>query len=241
MKTNSKKSEKEKKEFIIALVIVGVLVLAFILSFFLPDLIKEWKYKLSLVSFTQTETHVTDENGNKYYVLNRSVEAISTDGVYGLLEDKEYRFIGFMHEKDQTPLYIVEHERDMKGMVLRLETAEEITISNFSPISADICFATSDYPYDYLVAADKYLENGGNNKNDEEYINLIFDALVDGKEVPSPMTQESASRIKLKSQKYPGLYYTVMFITDKNGISYLQDVGSGKCVLSPDKLTVRMS
>ncbi len=241
MKTNQKKAKKEKKEFIIATVIVIALILALVLSFFLPDLIKEWKYKLSLVSFTRTENYIEDENGNKFFISNRSVEAIGEDGVYGLLDGKEYRFIGFMHEKDKTPSYIVEFENGTKGAVLRLEGAEEITISNFAPVSADICFATSDYPYDYLVAADKYLDNGGNNKNDEEYIQLIYDSLVNGKEVPSPMAQESASRIKLKSKKYPGLYYTVMFITDKNGISYLQDVGSGKCVLSPDKLTVRMS
>jgi competence protein ComGC len=235
------KLSKEKREFKIALIIVIVIVAILLSTLFLPDLIKEWKYKASLVKLTAKDSYLLDEDGNKYYTLNRSVEAVNTDGVFGLLDGKEFCFIDFMHTDGVLPSYIVEHTNGIKGSVLRLESASDITLSDFSPVSADICTKDSEYPYDYFVAPDEYLNNGGSSRNDEEYINLIYDALTKGEEVNPPKQQVSSLRVKLKSQKYPGLYYSIAFSTDENGISYLCDIGSGKYVLSPDKLTVRLS
>ncbi len=235
------KFEKEKRDFQIALIIVGAIIIILISSVFLPDLIKEWKYKASLSKLVAEESYLIDEDGNKYYALNRSVEAVNTDGVFGLLDGDEYCFIDFMHVEGTPPAYIVEYKNKIKGTVLRHSSAANITLSNFMPVSADICSGASDYPYDYFVAPDEYLQNGGTNRNDEEYINLIYDTLTAGEEVTPPKQQVSSLRIKLKSQRYPGLYYTVIFATDENGISYLYDIGAGKYVLCPDKLTVRLS
>ncbi len=235
------KRSKEKREFKIALIIVIVIVAILVSTMFLPDLIKEWKYKASLVKLTAKDSYLLDENGNKYYTLNRSVEAINTDGVFGLLEGHEFCYIDFMKTDGAPPSYIVEHKNGIKGTVLRIESAPDITLADFMPVSADICLKDSDYPYDYFIAPDEYLSNSGTSKNDEEYINLIYDTLTNGKEVNPPKQQVSALRIKLKSQKYPGLYYSVIFSTDENGISYLGDIGSGKYVFAPDKLTVRLS
>lgn len=237
----SKKEEKEKKDFKIALIIVGVIVLIFVSCLFLPDLIKEWSYKASLEKLVAEESYLLDEEGRKYYALNRSVEAVNTDGVFGLLDGEEYCFIDFMHEDGVPPSYIVEYKNQTKGTVLRLQSALDITLERFMPVSADICSSNSDYPHDYFIAPDEYLGNGGENRNDEEYVNLIYDSLVSGEEVSAPLTHASSLRIRLKSQRYPGLYYTVSFVTDENGISYLCDIGSGKYVHCPDKLTVRLS
>jgi hypothetical protein len=235
------KIQKEKRDFKIALIIVISIVAILISSLFLPDLIKEWIYKSSLSKLKAEESYLVDEKGNKYYALNRAVEAVSTDGVFGLLGEDEYCFIDFMHEDGVPPAYIVEYKNQIKGTVLRINNAANITLANFMPVSADICQNTNDYPFDYFVAPDEYLGNGGTSRNDEEYVNMIHEALTTGEEVSPPMNQETALRIKLKSQKYPGLYYTVIFATDENGISYLCDLGSGKYVLCPDKLTVRLS
>ncbi len=242
---NLKKRQQEDKNFKISLSITCAILLVFVLGFFgtkyLPDLIKEWKYKASLVDFTRQESYIVDENGNKFYATNRSLEAINTDLAYGLLDGAEYRFISFMHEEGKIPEYIVRYENGQKGEVLRLENAKNITLSDFLPVSADICPSNSSYPNDYFIAHDKYLQNGKNNKNDEEYINMVFDSLTKGEEVSPPLTQKSSVWLKLKSQKYPGLYYCVVFVLDENEIAYLYDVGSGKYVLAPDKLTVRLS
>jgi hypothetical protein len=241
MKSKTKKNTNQNKEFTIALIIVLIVVAIVVSTIFLPDLIREWRYRASLVDFVASDTYITDENGNKFYALNRSVEAINTDGVYGLLDGDEYCYIDFMKKEGETPEYIVEYKNKTMGTVLRRDDVGDVTLSVFEPISADICSSTTEYPFDYFIAPDEYLENGGNKRNDEEYMNLIFNSLMNEKEVNAPEKQASALRLKLKSKKYPGLYYTVVFMTDENGISYLYDVGSGKYVLSPDKLTVRLS
>ncbi len=242
-KQNKEKQKliKEKRDFKIALIIVIVIIAILVSTLFLPDLIKKIKYKASLVKLTAVESYLLDEDGNKYYALNRSVEAVNTDGVFGILDGKEYCFIDFMHIDGVPPSYIVECNDQLKGTVLRINNAADISLSTFMPVSADICAKESDYPFDYFVAPDEYLNNGGTSRNDEEYVNLIYDTLTKGEEVAPPKEQVSSLRIKLKSQRYPGLYYTVAFATDENGISYLCDIGSGKYVVSPDKLTVRLS
>lgn len=240
----NKQKEKEKqenKEFKIALIIVASVLVIIISAIFLPPVIKEWIYKASLVKLTAEDAYLLDEDGNKYYALNRSVEAVNTDGVFGLLDGDEYCYIDFMHEDGVPPAYIVERKDNVKGTVLRIQSAADITLSTFMPVSADICTQYAEYPYDYFVAPDEYLGNGGTSRNDEEYINLIYEALTTGKEVNPPKDTKTTIRIKLKSQKYPGLYYTVVFNTDENGISYLYDIGSGKYVSCPDKVTVRLS
>ena len=136
--TNSKEQKNQNKEFIIALIIVIIIVSVFVSTIFLPDIIADLKYKASLVDLVASDTYITDENGNKYYALNRSVEAINTDGVYGLLDDDEYCFIDFMKKEGEAPDYIVEYRGKIKGTVLRLESAAEITLADFQPVSADI-------------------------------------------------------------------------------------------------------
>lgn len=237
----NQKIKQENKEFKIALIIVAAVVMILISAIFLPPLIKQWIYKASLSKLVAEDSYLVDEDGNKYYALNRSVEAVNTDGVFGLLDGDEYCYIDFMHTEGVPPAYIVEYKNNVKGTVLRLQNTADITLKTFMPISADICTQYADYPIDYFVAPDEYLENGGTNRNDEEYINLIYDALINGEEMPTPSKQEKTLRIKLKSKKYPGLYYTVIFTTDENGISYLYDIGSGKYVSCPDKVTVRLS
>jgi|GEM_PF-5060962 len=239
------KRKQEDREFKISLIIVCGIVAFFGIIYFsvnhLPSLIEEWKYKSNISNLSQTKDYITDEKGNNFYQTNRSVEAINTDGVFGILDGTQYYFINFMHEEGKIPNYIVEYKNETKGDVLRLETAEEITLSSFSPISADICPSTSNYPNDYFVAPDEYLNNGGNSRNDEEYINMICNALLNEEEVKRPLNQKDSTWIKLKSQKFPGLYYSVVFMTDENDIAYLYDIGSGKYVYAPDKLTVRLS
>ncbi len=244
----SKKEQKQKqeeREFKIALAIVCSIVAIGAITYFsvkhLPSIIEEWRYRASIVDLTQSENYISDENGNKFYLTNRSVEAINTDGVYGVLGGSQYCFINFMNEEGKTPNYIVEYKNETKGDVLRLESAEDITLSSFEAISADICPASSNYPNDYFVAPDEYLNNGGNSRNDEEYINMICEALEKGEKASEPLTQSSSTWIKLKSKKFPGLYYSVVFTVDENEIAYLYDIGSGKYVYAPDKLTVRLS
>jgi competence protein ComGC len=63
------KLSKEKREFKIALIIVIVIVAILLSTLFLPDLIKEWKYKASLVKLTAKDSYLLDEDGNKYYCI----------------------------------------------------------------------------------------------------------------------------------------------------------------------------
>ncbi len=224
------------KELAISLSIIGVIVLIILGFTFLPDMIKEWKRKASIVDFEQEEAYIVDENGNKFYMLNNCVEAMAKTGLYGRLDGVEYYYITKMGKEGEKPLFIVEYFEDSLGFVYRREDAEDLTLESFTPISADICLGATDYPIDYLVAHDKYLENGGNKSNDEPLINMIVDSLTKGAEVDMPMKQKSLWQIKLKSKEYPGLYFTVQFITDINGISYLYNPLDGKYVKAPDEL-----
>ncbi len=240
IKEQKKKSSKEKKEFIIALCIVIFIVFLLVISKFLPGMIDDLKYKMSLVEFTMGENCIIDDEGNTFYMLSPAVEAINEDTLYGNMEDMEFYRIYFMTNEGETPKYIVENLGEYLGYVYRLESEENITLSNFDSIAADIFLSEAETPHDHFIAHDKYLENGGSSSNDEDMVNLLTESLLNGEPTSAP-TVSSSLKIKLKSQKYPGLYYVTMYIEDESGVSYLYDVGSGKYVNCPDELTVRLS
>jgi hypothetical protein len=161
------------KELAISLSIIGVILLIILGFTFLPDMIKEWKRKASIVDFKQEETYIVDENGNKFYMLNNCIEAMAKTGLYGRLDGVEYYYITKMGKEGEKPQFIVEYLIDSIGFVYGREDAEKISLNSFTPISADICLGATDYPIDYLVAHDKYLENGGNIIDACRYANAV--------------------------------------------------------------------
>lgn len=72
--------------------------------------------------------------------------------------------------------------------------------------------------------------------DDGETVSGIVRLLESEDEAPLPSGVSQVMDICFTSAKYPGLYYTVQYITDSGGTSYLRDRGAGICVLARDVL-----
>ncbi len=90
----------------------------------------------------------------------------------------------------------------------------------------------------------KYLDEEDKNPNlqdDSELVYSIRDSLIYDEKVS--VTAELTDKmyyLRLLSADYPGLYYTVVYVTDVNGEQYLLDRGTNQYVLARDDLVARM-
>jgi len=119
------------------------------------------------------------------------------------------------------------------AFVYRAESEPEITLSLFAPVSAKI-FMEDEWVDSF------YAENvdGGEGF---AYVKMITDAFKSPVEAtPTGAYDEAWFSIRLYSENYPGLYYEISFITDINGVSYLNDEVTDTLVPAPDELTLRM-
>lgn len=185
-----------------------------------------------------------DKESNIQYIVcaRRAVKPLqvgaeyATDGentYYKIPWEKAERFICDQIEGD--------------SWVYRASTVEDITINNFNPISALVYLEGERSLYvSTFFCEEKYLpeeKKNEDNQDDSAIIYAIRDVLISGERVTvaiNNISYEDEYFIRLMSVDYPGIYYTVVFFTDKNGEAYLRDRGTNDVVLAPDNVVLRM-
>ncbi len=133
-----------------------------------------------------------------------------------------------------------------ENLLVRAKDVEEPDLSNFDPIYAAI-FDNSNTRYITSFYADEeYLleeERGKNPTQDTALCRLIANQLTNGEAVTvkdSDILKNDMFFIRLCSQKYPGLYYLVVFYGATDGRYYLLDRANKKTVYCPYDIIVRM-
>lgn len=136
---------------------------------------------------------------------------------------------------------------DADDCVYRASSIEEITVKNFNPVAVDVYVEGTDSRYlasfycspDLLP--DELKKNG--QQDDSALVYSIRDSMINDQRVTvaeNDILEEDMYHLRLLSADYPGLYYDLLFFTDKNGEEYLMDRGTGEYVLARDDLVTRM-
>ncbi len=180
---------------------------------------------------------VDDETGITYVRCPLGIGANTLDYVY-LTVGKSIDLYKIDFE-DPKQFISEAKNADFGSYVYRAEGTPELTVANFEPGAGTIhkgSFETGQF-YSPEVAG----SSNGRLEDGTKYIEAIVEALAGDNVTPTGESKEEDEfEIRLLSKKYQGLYYTVEFFTDENGIAYLHDLVTGKTVRSPDMLTVRM-
>jgi len=185
-----------------------------------------------------------DENDIQYVLCSplavrpfyeaREQDAYATDG------KNVYYKIQF-----EDPKRFVCDKQEGVSFVYRNAELEDITISNFFPIAAQIYLGDTAY-LSTFYCEQKYLPEELRDENapdDSALVYAIRDALIKDEAVyvsAEHMSDKNTYYIRLLSAAYPGLYYLVVFFTDIKGEAYLVDRGTGKTVLCPDIVKARI-
>jgi hypothetical protein len=174
-------------------------------------------------------------------------------GLYAVTAGEEYLKVK-LGESEQT-YFQVEFEDPKKflcfedsgeNLLVRAKDVEEPTLSTFDPIAALVYNETNTVFITNLFADAEYLPEGekyNNPTEDSDLCRMIADQLVNGEAVTvkdSDILKNDMFFIRLLSQKYPGLYYLVVFYGATDGRYYLLDRANGKTVYCPNDIIVRM-
>lgn len=131
-------------------------------------------------------------------------------------------------------------------LLVRAKDFEEPTLATFDPIAAFIYNDTNTVQITNFFADAEYLPEGSKYNNpteDSDLCRMIASQLTTGEAVEvnsADILKDDMFFIRLLSQKYPGLYYLVVFYGATDGRYYLFDRAAGKTVLCPYDVIVRM-
>ncbi len=130
-------------------------------------------------------------------------------------------------------------------LLVRNKDIEEPTLYTFEPIAAEVYNETNAVKVTTFYADEKYLpedeKNGVVGDRDSALCQSIATAIENGEDVAvDNISTEDMFFIRLLSKKYPGLYYLVVFFGNGTGRYYLRDRATGKTVVCPNEITVRM-
>ncbi len=236
MAKNNTADGKLKEAFGIIAVILGtglILLLVYLLSHCEFDRAPD-PHKGSLES---NYTIVDEESGIKYIRCPQGIGANFIKDEYLAIGSGNIKFYTIVFED---PTRFISEAKDALGgtYVYRSEDTEEIKLENYAPISAGIYKNDIEIDNFYVNSvAEEYSITDGSMLTEH-----IKEALLTNKDVEhtGTYTDENDFQIRLYSQKYPGLYYEVLFFTNTDGVAYLMDGVTGKTVLCPDIVTVEM-
>lgn len=144
----------------------------------------------------------------------------------------------------EDPTEFLCYEYDGYYYLVRNKDIKEPTIAEFEPIAAGIYNSTdlikiSDFLADKEFISDEYT---GDGKRDTYLCQLVAEHLINGEPVDFTSAEgetESVFYLHLYSQKYPGLYYRVIFF-GFNGRYFLRDASTNTTVYCPRDIIVRM-
>lgn len=132
------------------------------------------------------------------------------------------------------------------SFVYRASTVEDITVKNFNPIAIRVYLEGTNSQYlTTFYCEQKYLDEEDKNVNlqdDSALVYSIRDSLINDEKVTvnAEFSTDNMYYFRLLSQDYPGLYYSVVYLTDVNGEQYLLDRGTNEYILARDDLVARM-
>ncbi|MBR2901413.1 MAG: hypothetical protein IKC39_04135, partial [Clostridia bacterium] len=138
------------------------------------------------------------------------------------------------------------YEDSGEFLLVRNKNTEEPTLATFDPIAAFIYNETNTVKITNFFADAEYLPEGSKYNNpteDSDLCRLIANQLTNGEAVEvnsGDILKDDMFFIRLLSQKYPGLYYIVVFYGATDGRYYLFDRAADKTVLCPYDIIVRM-
>lgn len=192
-------------------------------------------------SLASTTTVVDKKTGITYVRCPYGIGANTLKDVY--LSIGSGNTIITMHEiAFEDPKKYISEAKDAFGgsFVYRAEDTEEITLNSFAPIGAEIFTGELNVSIDRFFSK-AMAEEDSNLEDGSKYVDLIKNALTnDNAATPTGEFTDKEYYIRLHSKNFPGLYYQVTFRKDVNGVAYLQDDVTGKLVVSPDELTIRI-
>ncbi len=132
---------------------------------------------------------------------------------------------------------------DGELMVLRAKDVEEPTLDKFDPVAGAIYDINNTILISRIYIDEDYLSQlpATDYVGETALCKTIAKALCEGKDVgrPANTNDNDTYNIRLFSEKYPGLYYNVLF-TSAKGRYYLIDRATGKAVYAPDEVIARM-
>ena len=241
MNKKAPKKNEKLRELLIILAVLGGVTLILVSVMLIPSCKRYFREKDPAAhSGTYGEkdevVFVDESTGIGYVRCPAGIGANTLDYVYLKLGDsvKLYK-IDFEDPK----MYISEAKNaDFGSYVYRAENVEPLTLESFVPCAATIHrngFETGRFYAPELAEENSSLEDG------TKYIDAITSAFTgESAELTGPITDENTFEIRLLSREHQGLYYTVTFFTDENGVAYLEDSVTGKTVTAPDIIKIRM-
>ena len=180
--------------------------------------------------------------GREYLLCgNFSVYGINKGEKYAVLDGEEVYTVEF---EDPSRFLCIDDSGDL--VIYRAAGLPEMTVEEFGAIAAFIYDSSNTRWISSFYADDEYLpedQRGINESQDSALCYAITKALSEGENIDVPSDDILSSNryfIRLLSQKYPGLYYPVVFYGDVQGRFYLRDRAAGKTVLCPREVLARM-
>jgi hypothetical protein len=118
---------------------------------------------------------------------------------------------------------------DAISLVYAKDSLERPDLLSFEPKRAVLSYTPDE----------KRFELG--NIDDSEIIAEIVRMFAEDADVPLPSSVSDVFDVSFTSSKYPGLYYTVQYLTGSDGRTYIRDRGAERCVYANDVLGVEES
>ena len=167
-----------------------------------------------LVKLTvNTDGSITDPDGTTYRYCSVSVSPITVGNKYGRASGGYdlYAVDGLEPSK-----WLCEGE-DAISLIYAEQSEPEGAVLSYTPV-------------------DKRLDLGA--VKDSSIIAEIVRMFAEDENVPLPSSASDVYDVSFTSRKYPGLYYTVQYLTGSDGRTYLRDRGAERCVYANDVLGV---
>ena len=194
-----------------------------------------------------TPTGFTDPNtGIEYYdVTPKGLFAVSAGEKYITVKNGETE-TDYYEVQFESPEKFLCYEDNGEFLLVRAKDVEEPTLATFNPVAAFIYDDSNKVFITNFFADNEYLpdELKEHNPTEDTWLcKMIVEYLVNGEEAnisDSEVLRDDMFYIRLLSQKYPGLYYNVVFFGTANGRYFLADRATGKIVYAPNDIIVRM-
>ncbi len=188
----------------------------------------------------ETQAGFLDKNTGIEYVYCKfnGIRANARGDEYAKSDVRTYYKVPF-----ENPEKFLCVDLDGELILLRAKDVAEPELSGFDPVAGAIYDGNDKILISRIYVDEEYLSSAPTEdyKGETSICKSIADALTKGEDVgyPSNVNQDETYNIRLFSQKYPGLYYGVVF-TSAVGRYYLTDRATGKTVYAPDDVKLRM-
>lgn len=189
-------------------------------------------YEVSLTPYGFTDP----ETGIEYEMFSNPISVYALEKDEPLCNDGDMQYYSVKWE-DSTK-YLC----DKDGVVYKAVGIPDLTIDVFDPVAAFVYYGSAYLTT--LYCEEKYRDPEISYPDDTEFqddsdlVYAIRDAILNEPEtqLPLELDDDNTFILRMLSADYPGLYYVVVFTTDKAGNCYLYDRASRKSVYAPEEV-----